>query len=685
MHVLSPFISGPSSVLAAAEGAFTGEYVSAPTGTAIDLAWLIPVVPAISAAVLLLFGKRLGGASAWVAIAAMAFSAVMSTFVFFGLLGMAESQRSIVQTVAGWIEVGGLSVDWALLIDPLSTVMLLLVTWVGLLIHIYSVGYMHGDERYSRFFAYLNLFAASMLILVLGESLLTLFVGWELVGLCSYLLVGFWFENRSYASAAKKAFVVNRVGDVGFMLAMFATFAAVGSLSFTEVLPAAGEIAAGASVAITLLLFLAVTGKSAQIPLFVWLPDAMAGPTPVSALIHAATMVTAGVYLLARTSPLFAHAVEIATSFNVGLFAAYVAAATALIAALIACVQNDLKKILAYSTVSQLGYMVIGASLGSQPAGIFHLLTHGFFKALLFLAAGSVMHALANETDIWKMGGLRKAMPITFATSLVAWLAISGLPPFSGFYSKEEILTAALDTPGAQGIWVIGAVVAGLTAFYMSRWFFLIFLGDSRFEARHHPHESPPHESPLSMTLPLIVLAVPSAIGGLIGVTPSSIWRFWELDAGPLFGWLAPSVVPYAGEAPFVNEILAGLLVTVAAIVGIGAAARLYLRPGVDHAALRASFGGIYTAAANKFYFDEAYDHSVAAGGRALATGSTFFDSRIVDGAVNGLGRGTTRLADAGRRLQTGFVRSYALGVLLGTVVVTVALVGGAFFWGQGL
>jgi NADH-quinone oxidoreductase subunit L len=668
----------PAPLVGAAEGAFTGEYLPAAAGSPVDLAWLIPVVPALSALFLLIFGKRLGAASAWVAITAIGYSAVASTLVFLHLLGLDSAERSIIRPVASWLEVGSLTVEWAVLVDPLSSVMLLLVTWVGLLIHVYSLGYMHGDERYSRFFAYLNLFAASMLVLVLGESLLTLFVGWELVGLCSYLLVGFWFENRDYASAAKKAFVVNRVGDVGFMLAMFATFAAVGSLSFAEVLPAAEEIAAGSAVAITLLLFLAVTGKSAQVPLFVWLPDAMAGPTPVSALIHAATMVTAGVYLLARTSPLLAHAVQVA-SFDVGLFGAYVGAVTALIAALIACTQNDLKKILAYSTISQLGYMVMGASIGSPASGIFHVLTHGFFKALLFLAAGSVMHALANETDIWRMGGLAKAMPVTFAASVVGWLAISGLPPFSGFYSKEEILAAALGTPGAQGIWIIGAFVAGLTAFYMSRWFFLIFLGSSRMESHQRPHESP-----LSMTLPLGVLAAASAVGGLIGVTGNSILRFWELDAGWLFTYLAPSVVPYSGEAPFVNETAAGLIVTAAALIGIASAARLYLRPGVDHAALRESLGGVYRLPAGKFYVDEIYDHSVAAGGRALMRGSAFIDTRIVDGAVNGLASGTGRLAGFGRRVQTGFVRSYALGILIGTVVVTLTLVGGAFFLGQG-
>jgi NADH-quinone oxidoreductase subunit L len=657
-------------MLATAEGGFTGHYLDAAAGSPIALAWLIPVVPAVSAALLMMFGRRFGRASAWISIAAVGYSAVASALVFRHLMAQPEDGRSIVATVATWLPIGELQIDWALLIDPLSAVMLLLVTWVGLLIHIYSLGYMEGDERFPHFFAYLNLFVASMLVLVLGESMLVLFVGWELVGLCSYLLIGFWFTERTNATAAKKAFIVNRVGDVGFMIAMFVTFAAVGSLSFTEVLPQAGGIAAGAAVAIGLLLLVAATGKSAQIPLFVWLPDAMAGPTPVSALIHAATMVTAGVYLVARMSPLYA-AIHDAALFDVGLLIAWVGVLTALVAALIACAQNDLKKILAYSTISQLGYMFVGVGLGSQAAGVFHLLTHGFFKALLFLAAGSVMHALHEETDVWKMGGLRTAMPITFATSAVAWLAIAGVPFFSGFYSKEEILVAALDTPGAGGIWVVGAIVAGLTAFYMSRWFFLIFLGESRVSGDVHPHESP-----LSMTSVLVVLAVAAVGGAFIGVTPASYLRFWSLEHGWLFEWLTPAVQPYVGEQALFNEVLAGLLVIAMALTGIASAYLLYLRP-VDIVAVRARLGWLYEAMLAKFWGDEFYERTVMTPGLLMSEGMAEFDARGIDGFVNGLGRGTYRLAQVGRRLQTGFVRSYALAVLLGTLLISVLFVGG--------
>jgi NADH-quinone oxidoreductase subunit L len=657
-------------VLATAEGGFTGHYLDAAAGSPVALAWLIPVVPAVSAALLLLFGRRFGKASAWIAIGAVGYSAVASTLVFTYLLAQPEDGRNFVTTVATWLAAGELRVDWALLIDPLSAVMLLLVTWVGLLIHIYSLGYMDGDERFPHFFAYLNLFVASMLVLVLGENMAVLFVGWELVGLCSYLLIGFWFTERGNATAAKKAFVVNRVGDVGFMIAMFVTFTAVGSLSFTEVLPRAGDIAAGTAVAIGLLLLAAATGKSAQIPLFVWLPDAMAGPTPVSALIHAATMVTAGVYLVARMSPLYAGIHE-AALFDVGMLIAWVGVLTALVAALIACAQNDLKRILAYSTISQLGYMFVGVGLGSQAAGIFHLLTHGSFKALLFLAAGSVMHALHDETDVWKMGGLRKAMPITFATSAVAWLAISGVPFFSGFYSKEAVLAAALETPGAGLIWVLGALVAGLTAFYMSRWFFLIFLGRSRVSEGVHPHESP-----LSMTSVLAVLAVASVGGAFIGVTPVSYVRFWLLEHGWLFGWLAPAVQPYVGEEALFGEVLAGFLVLAMAALGIAVAYLLYLRP-VDIVAVRARLGGLYQAMLHKFWVDEIYERTIMTPGLLMAEGMAAFDERGIDGLVNGLGRGTRRLAQVGRRVQTGFVRSYALAVLLGTLLISALFLGG--------
>jgi NADH-quinone oxidoreductase subunit L len=643
-------------------------------GSAIDLAWLIPLVPAVSAGLLMLFGKRLGRLSGAVAITAVGFSAVMATVIFATLQGQPAEERVFVTTLAQFLPAGGqagLTVDWALLIDPLATIMMLLVGWVGLFIHVYSLGYMAGDDRYPRFFAYLNLFVASMLVLVTGSSFLTLFIGWELVGLCSYLLIGFWFETRTNASAAQKAFVVNRVGDVGFMVAMFAVFAIFGTLSFAEVLPEAGSaLSTGSAVAIGLLLLLAAAGKSAQIPLYVWLPDAMAGPTPVSALIHAATMVTAGVYLIARVSPIYAVVP------GVGLVVAWVGVLTALVAALIACAQRDYKRILAYSTISQLGYMFVGVGLGAQIAGVFHLLTHGFFKALLFLVAGSVMHAMAEDTDVWNMGGLRKAMPVTFVTAVIAWAAIVGIPPLSGFFSKEEILVAALDTPGAEAIWVIGVLVAGLTAFYMSRWLFLIFFTRPRYGDDAHPHESP-----LSMTLSLAVLAVAAAFGGLLNLTPES---------GFLHGWLETSVASYVGEQAFLPETLALVLTLLVSAAGIAWAAALYLRPSLSvetirqRARERAARPGLYRAAYELFYLDTAYDRGIAEPGRWLSKGFAAFDGRVVDGAVNGIARATTGLAGVGRRVQSGLVRNYALAVLTGAVLVTAALLGTLFFGGLG-
>ena len=653
----------PTVLLTAAEGVPLETVADAASGV-VGLAWLIPVIPALSAAFLLIAGKRLGRLSAFVAVAAVGASAVLSSLVFTFLQSQPAESRVFVDTVATWIAAGPLTVDWAVLVDPLSSIMLLLVTWVGLLIHIYSIGYMHGDERYSRFFAYLNLFVASMLVLVLGSSFLTLFVGWELVGLCSYLLIGFWFERRDYATAAKKAFVVNRIGDVGFLVAMFVIFSVFGTLTFageSGVLPQAERFLGAGSLtaaAICLLLFVGAAGKSAQLPLYVWLPDAMAGPTPVSALIHAATMVTAGVYLVARTSPLWALVPE------VGLLVAYVGAATALIAAIIACAQNDIKKILAYSTVSQLGYMFIAVGLGDQVAGVFHLLTHGFFKALLFLAAGSVMHALANNTDVWRMGGLVRKMPVTAITAGIAVLAIAAVPPLSGFWSKEEVLVAALDTPGAQPIWFIGALVAGLTAFYMTRWFVLVFLGTNRWahiEPELHPHESPP-----TMAVPLLVLAVASAFGGLINS---------QGEDGFLHGWLQPSIQMFRGEQAFLEHGLAGGIVIAAGLIGIAAAFFLYGRRWTAPAPTT----GLSGAAQRAFGVDTFYEWTVMRPGRLLAGFSEAFDRRVVDGAVNGVAHGTGGLASITRRLQTGFVRSYALAVLAGAVLV------GAMLFGTGL
>jgi len=673
----------PLVLLAAEGGPLLESVAEAAPGDPIDLAWLIPVIPALTAGLLLLFGGRLGRLAAWVAILAVGASATISTAVFLQLL--ASEERTFVTGVARWLDIAGFTVDWSLLVDPLSGVMILLVTWVGLLIHIYSLGYMEGDPRFPRFFAYLNLFVASMLILVLGDSLLVLFVGWELVGLCSYLLIGFWFERRDYASAAKKAFLVNRVGDVGFMIAMFVVYSAVGSLAFADVLPAAGEIGTATLVAIGLLLLLAATGKSAQIPLYVWLPDAMAGPTPVSALIHAATMVTAGVYLIARTSPIYAEIPD------VGLLVAAIGALTALVTAIIACAQVDLKRILAYSTVSQLGYMFIGVGVGDHTAGVFHLLTHGFFKALLFLAAGSVMHALADQTDIRRMGGLARVMPITAGTSALAVLAIAGIWPLSGFYSKEEILASAAQYgPGAgTALWAVGLFTAALTAFYMTRWFVLVFLGPARWRDAPHPatdaghaaqgdapavhgepahHEVHPHESPIAMTLPLIVLAVGTVAGGLININP---------ETGFLHGWLVgTSVVPYEREASAIPEGLFLPLALAAGVLGIALAAVLYLR--ADPRTIGVG-GGARLAARRAFYVDELNDLLYVRLGGGLSRFLTWFDAEVVDGAVNGLGRLTTGLATVGRRIQTGFVRSYALAVLTGAVLVTAILLGTAF------
>jgi NADH-quinone oxidoreductase subunit L len=636
----------------------------APVGSAIDFAWLIPVIPAVSAGLLLLFGKRLGALSGWLAVLAVGASATISTLVFAQLAAQPAAERTFVRTLFPWISAGELQVDWALLIDPLSSVMLLLVTWVGLLIHIYSLGYMHGDELYARYFAYLNLFVASMLVLVLGESFLTLFVGWELVGLCSYLLIGHWFASRGNASAAKKAFIVNRIGDVGFMIAMFVIFAAFGSLSFGTVLPGAGSVLTGTTAAaIALLLFVAATGKSAQIPLFVWLPDAMAGPTPVSALIHAATMVTAGVYLVARTSPIFGLVPDI------GLIVASVGVITALVTAIIACAQTDLKRILAYSTVSQLGYMFVGVGVGDYTAGIFHLLTHGGFKALLFLAAGSAMHALGNETDVRRMGGLGRVMPVTAVTSALAVLAISSFPFFSGFYSKEEILVSAAEVGGVgTAIWVVGIITAGLTAFYMARWFVLIFLGPPRWGEGEHPHESP-----LAMTLPLAVLAIPTVIGGVLNLNP---------ETGFLHGWLVgPSVLAFDAEASIIPESVLTIVAVAVALFGLAAAFAMYLR--VDIRTVGAG-NGARLAARRGFWVDQFYETVVYRPGRALAVFDAWFDANVVDGAVNGLARLVGGLAGVGRRVQTGFVRTYALAVLAGAVLLTVLLLGNGLGLGVG-
>ena len=638
-------------IVLAVEGAnVVNDVVETSTG-AVGAAWLIPVIPLLGFVLVLSLNRRLGHQASLVAIAASGISFLLSLAVAAQVLA---DPATYLRPLPTWIAVGGLEVGFDLFIDQLTVVMLLVVTGVGFLIHLYSVGYMHGDERYARFFAYLNLFLASMLILVLGSNLLTLFLGWELVGLSSYLLIGFWFEKMENAVAAKKAFITNRVGDVSFMIAMFLAFATFESLDFLVLIEAAPDLGATTAFVLVLLLLGGAAAKSAQIPLYVWLPDAMAGPTPVSALIHAATMVTAGVYLTVRLSPILVQSVGAMTII------AWIGAFTALLAALIAVRQDDIKKILAYSTVSQLGFMFIAVGTGAFREGIFHLVTHAFFKGLLFLAAGSVMHAMNNQTDAWKMGGLRKAMPITFWTSGIGWLAISGIPPFAGFFSKDQILTEAY-LHGFGGVYVVGLIAAILTAFYMSRWFFLIFLGEPRFGDEVHPHESP-----RSMTTPLIVLGVLSAIGGL-ALNP--------VHRGPLFNFLEPSVASvaelgYEPAGPLTEAVLIPIAI-VAALLGIGLAYLAYVRRDLSLGRMSEPIKGpVAELAERKFFVDELYEAIFVRAGGGLATAVTWFDSRVIDGVVNGSGAGSMATARVARRLQNGLVRGYVAWLLVGALAI---------------
>jgi NADH-quinone oxidoreductase subunit L len=649
----------------------------------LDLVWLIPAFPLAGFLILFFFGRRLGDPLAgWLGSAALLGSFLTSVVVFVGLVDRPEDQREFVQNLYSWVPVDGFQVDLGFLVDPLSVTMVLFVTFVAFLIHVYSIGYMKGDERFPTFFAYLNLFVFFMLMLSLGSSLLVTFLGWEGVGACSYLLISFWFTDEANAAAGKKAFITNRVGDFGFMLAMFLTFSALGSLTYTEILPAAPLLAAGTVTAIVLLLFVGVAGKSAQIPLYVWLPDAMAGPTPVSALIHAATMVTAGVYLLIRINPFMA----VADDWAIDLIT-WIGALTALFAATIAVAQRDIKKVLAYSTISQLGYMVFVVALGANVAGLFHVITHAFFKALLFLAAGSVIHGMHHEQDMQKMGGLRKFMPFTAALWIVGWLAISGVPPLSGFWSKDEIL--AVSWQEEPLIWLVGIVTAILTAFYMSRATFLTFFGEERFRtggegAVHlpepdpdepdrsheqvdhgelaeddHGHGAPPHESPRIMVLPMAVLAVFALGIGVLNLpfTDSTHW---------LEAWLEPSLSPSEVHLELTGALqwalAAGALLLV--LVGILVARWVYLK----HPGKAKSFEP--TLFANAWYLDRGLSTFVAGPGRALFDAVAWFDRTVVDGAVNGAAVVVKGAAVGLRRTQSGFVRSYALAVAIGAVVV---------------
>ncbi len=603
---------------------------------------------------------------------------LVSVWTFWQLHGMPEGSRVLTQHVYEWISSGSLQIDVAFRIDPLSGLMLLFVTGVGTLIHIYSTSYMHEERGFARYFTYLNLFMFAMLILVLADSLPLLFVGWEGVGLCSYLLIGYWYDDPEKASAGKKAFVFNRIGDFGVLLAMFLIFwtlsrAGAPSLRFEDIRAHLDAFSPGVATAVCLLLFLGATGKSAQIPLFVWLPDAMAGPTPVSALIHAATMVTAGVYLVARLGFLYALA-PMALSI-----VALVGATTAVVAASIGVAQNDFKKVLAYSTVSQLGYMFVGVGVGAYGAGIFHVFTHAFFKACLFLGSGSVIHALHGEQDIRNMGGLRKVMPVTFWTFLIATLALAGIPPLAGFFSKDAILWEALSRPNVvwpwlpKLLWAMLLLGAFLTAFYMWRLVALAFFGTFRGtkEKLHHAHESP-----WPMAMPLVVLAACSVIVGFFGVPGflggSNAIDHWLEPAFVAEGHTAVAAVAEHAAHSAAAEWGATGVAMLMGLLGIGLGHLLYVRRPELATQLAARFSGLRRVLAAKYYVDEAYDAVVVRPVRMLSDRVLWriFDVRIIDGIVNLLGGLTKAFSYVFRFFQSGYVQTYVFVVVLGVLVL---------------
>ena len=700
-----------------------------------ELIWLIPLLPGIGAALNGVFGVRYFSkqTAAGIACATMGGALLLSIVAFVELLG-AEHREHVV-TLAQWIPpialetvsgIGTFEVPWAFRLDPLSGMMILIVSGIGLLIHVYSVAYMDHEPRggYARFFCYLNLFCFFMLTLVLGSNLLVMFVGWEGVGLCSYLLIGFWYHKQSASDAGKKAFVVNRIGDFGFILGIFLIFFTFGTLDFRAVAEAAAGMpveagAFGVLSLICLLLFVGAVGKSAQIPLYVWLPDAMEGPTPVSALIHAATMVTAGVYMVARNAVLFTHAPEVM------FIVAVIGVLTALMAATIGLVQTDIKKVLAYSTVSQLGYMFLATGVGAFAAGAFHLMTHAFFKALLFLGSGSVIHAMNEEQDMRKMGAMRLYMPVTFITMLIGTLAIAGIPPFSGFFSKDEILYRTFLE--SRWLWGLAAVTAGMTAFYMARLMFMTFWGEYRGPswggAGHGgaEHEAPgeghahawhgPHESPRLMTGPLQLLAVGAVLAGFVGI-PAALG-----GSNAIEHFLEPSFVAEASHGEEGEHAVAHLshaaelgLMALSVLLAMGAIAlayHLYVRRPEKSERLAADFAGAHRVLTNKYYVDELYDATAVKGTMSGARGLWTVDRNVVDGAVNGTGWLTRAFAWVSdvvdkyvvdglvnlvasicaegsyrfRRVQTGLIQNYAVATLFGvfafvTLYIVVRYVG---------
>jgi len=620
----------------------------------------VPLFPLLGFIFIALNTRRFTeGFTSFVACGSVLASFIVSVVLFIHLAGLTADERSIHITLFNWISAGNFSASISFLIDPLSSLMLLIITGVGFLIHVYSIGYMHDDDGYNRFFSYLNLFVFFMLMLVMGANYLVMFIGWEGVGLCSYLLIGFWFKNQDYNDAANKAFIMNRIGDLGMLLGIILIFMNFGSIEYLQVFPKTSSIDTSIITLITVLLFIGAMGKSAQIPLYTWLPDAMAGPTPVSALIHAATMVTAGVYMVARNNLLYSLApVAMELIVIVGL-------ATALFAATIALTQNDIKKVLAYSTVSQLGLMFVALGLGSFTGGIFHMATHAFFKALLFLGAGSVIHALHHEQDIRNMGGLKKYLPVTYLTFLIGVLAISGLPPFAGFFSKDEILAAAFASN--KIVWAVALLASMLTAFYMFRLFFLTFLGTTRASQNTLDHV---HESPQSITLPLIVLAVLSAIGGFMGIPEALGGSHWLGDfLAPVFAQSKGHVEAHALTHSTEYMLMGGVVVLTLIII-----AYAYSRyVSKNHVPVEEGqiTSPLQRTLYNKYYVDEIYDAIVV---KPLYWLSQQFYSVVeksgIDRLVNSSGRGLESGSKFARLIQTGRVGYYIFVMVVGIALL---------------
>jgi len=620
-----------------------------------------------------IFGSRIKNEKiiGWIGSGVIGLSFIIVSSAFLQTLALPPGERKTIVTLFNWLNVGGLNINVSYQVDQLSLVMALIVTGVGFIIHVYSIGYMIGDKGFWRFFAYMNLFIFAMMNLILGDNFVLLFLGWEGVGLCSYLLIGFWydknFEKGTTGDAAKKAFIVNRIGDFGFLLGIFLIYLTFDSLNFSEVFPrvAAFNVPVSTFNFIALFLFIGAIGKSAQIPLFVWLPDAMAGPTPVSALIHAATMVTAGVYMVARCSIIFASAPAIL------IFIAGIGAFTAIFAASIGLVQNDIKKILAYSTISQLGYMFLAMGVGAFTSGIFHVMTHAFFKALLFLGAGSVIHSMHEEQDIQHFGGLKKYMPQTYSTFLIAALAISGIPPLSGFFSKDDILWNTYSN-GHFVLWFVGFATAILTAFYMFRLYFLTFEGNERFGHNKHPHESPK-----LMTIPLIVLALLSTIGGFIGIPAifsGNKGNLFEMWLEPVFKSANSRLLIYGSHSYFEEIIL--MSVTVLGVVfAIYFARYVYLKNPKIASNISRKFKGFNKLLVNKYFVDEFYDAAVVNPIERMSDRFLwrFTDITVIDGIVNGTASVINYISGKIRRIQTGVTQFYAVIMMLGIVI--------ALFW----